>query len=59
VVGALIIGVLETGLTILAVPSLWKFIVVGLIIIVAVLVNNVQERLEARRVKREEHAHEG
>lgn len=55
VVGALIIGVLETGLTILAVPALWKFIVVGLIIIVAVLVNQVQERLEARRVKQEEH----
>jgi len=58
VVGALIIGVLETGLTILAVPSLWKFIVVGLIIIVAVLVNQVQERLEARRVKREVHPNE-
>ncbi len=56
IVGALIIGVLETGLTILAVPSLWKFIVVGVIIIIAVLVNKLQARLEARRVKREEHA---
>lgn len=55
VVGALIIGVLETGLTILNVPSLWKFIVVGLIIIVAVLVNKLQERLEDRRVKQEDH----
>ncbi len=55
VVGALIIGVLETGLTILNVPSLWKFIVVGMIIIIAVLVNQLQEWLEARQVKREAH----
>ena len=33
VVGALIIGVLQTGLVILGVDSLWQFIVVGLIII--------------------------
>jgi predicted ABC-type sugar transport system permease subunit len=55
VVGALIIGVLQTGLVILAVDALWQFIWVGVIIIVAVLINQLEEWLEARQVKREEH----
>lgn len=58
VIGALIIGVLQTGLVILAVDALWQFIVVGIIIIIAVLVNQAQEKIEARQVKREEHADE-
>lgn len=58
VIGALIIGVLQTGLVILAVDALWQFIIVGVIIIVAVLVNQAQEAIEARQVKREEHADE-
>jgi len=58
VIGALIIGVLQTGLVILAVDALWQFIVVGVIIIIAVLVNQAQEAIEARQVKREEHADE-
>lgn len=51
VVGALIIAVLQTGLVMLNVDSLWRFIVVGCVIIVAVLVNQLQERLE----KQQEH----
>jgi ribose transport system permease protein len=46
VVGALIIAVLQTGLVILNVDPLWQFIVVGLVIIIAVLVNQWQEKLE-------------
>lgn len=46
VVGALIIAVLQTGLVILNVDPLWQFIVVGVVIIVAVLVNQWQEALE-------------
>ncbi|GAB4510992.1 MAG: ABC transporter permease [Anaerolineae bacterium] len=56
VVGALIIGVLQTGLVILAVDALWQFIIVGVIIIMAVLVNQLKDNLEAQQVKREEHA---
>lgn len=46
VVGALIIAVLQTGLVILNVDSLWQFVVVGVIIIIAVLVNQAQAVLE-------------
>ncbi len=49
VIGALIIGVLQTGLVILNVDSIWQFIVVGVVIIVAVLVNQAQEALERLR----------
>lgn len=51
VIGSLIIAVLQTGLVILNVDSLWQFIVVGVIIIVAVLVNQVQAYFE----KQQEH----
>lgn len=49
VVGALIIGVLQTGLVILNIDSLWQFVIVGIVIIVAVLVNQAQSLLERRR----------
>jgi ribose/xylose/arabinose/galactoside ABC-type transport system permease subunit len=50
VIGALIIGVLQTGLVILNINSLWQFVVVGIVIIVAVLVNQAQSLLERRKV---------
>ena len=46
VVGSLIIGVLQTGLVILNIDSIWQFIVVGVVIIIAVLVNQLQAALE-------------
>lgn len=49
VVGALIIGILQTGLVILNIDPLWQFIVVGVIIIIAVLVNQAQALLERQR----------
>lgn len=49
VIGALIIGVLQTGLVILNIDPLWQFIVVGVVIIVAVLVNQAQTALERLR----------
>jgi len=49
VVGALIMAVLETGLVILNVDSLWQFIVVGLVVIIAVLVNQVQAYFERQQ----------
>lgn len=51
VVGALIIAVLQTGLVMLNVDPLWQFIVVGCIIILAVLVNQLQEAIESRQEK--------
>ncbi|MGB1287262.1 MAG: ABC transporter permease [Aggregatilineales bacterium] len=50
VVGALIIAVLQTGLVILNIDPLWQFIVVGVVIIIAVLVNQAQEVLERLQV---------
>jgi ribose transport system permease protein len=49
VVGALIIGVLKTGLINLNVNSLWQFVVVGMVIIVAVIVNQAQVLLERQK----------
>jgi len=46
VIGALIIGVLQTGLVMLNVDSIWQFIIVGIVIIVAVLVDQAKEYLE-------------
>lgn len=53
-VGALIIAVLQTGLVMLNVDPLWQFIVVGCIIILAVLVNQLQEYVEKRQEKHHE-----
>ncbi|MBZ0279730.1 MAG: ABC transporter permease [Anaerolineae bacterium] len=50
VVGALIIAVLQTGLVILNIDPLWQFIVVGIVIIIAVLVNQAQATLERLKV---------
>ncbi|MEZ4670039.1 MAG: ABC transporter permease [Anaerolineae bacterium] len=49
VIGALIINVLSNGLVIVNVNPLWQFIVVGVVIIVAVLVNQAQAALERLR----------
>ncbi|MBX3061940.1 MAG: ABC transporter permease [Anaerolineae bacterium] len=49
VVGALIFGVLQTGLVMLNIASLWQFVIVGIVIIIAVLVNNARALLERRR----------
>lgn len=49
VVGALIIGLLKTGLVNLNIDSLWQFVVVGMVIIVAVVVNQAQALLERQK----------
>jgi ribose/xylose/arabinose/galactoside ABC-type transport system permease subunit len=54
VVGALIIAVLQTGLVILNVDALWQFIVVGCIIIIAVLVNQLQSHFESQQQEHQE-----
>jgi len=52
IIGAIIFAVLQTGLVFLTVPSLWQFVVVGVIIIVAVLVNRAQSYLEKQNANR-------
>jgi len=47
-IGALIIGVLRNGFTLLAAPSSIQNIVLGLVIIVAVFIDVTRERMEAK-----------
>ena len=44
-IGALIISVLENGLVIMAINPFWKYIAVGTVIIIAVLIDQARERM--------------
>lgn len=48
IIGALIIAVLQTGLVMLAVEPFWQFIVVGLVVILAVLIDQSRDLLIGR-----------
>src|SRR3569833_596176 len=49
VIGALIIAVLTTGLVMLNVPAFWQFIVVGIVVIVAVLIDPSRGQIVGRQ----------
>ncbi len=46
VVGALILSILTTGLVMLYVPPFWQFIAVGVVVILAVLVDQLRGKIE-------------
>ncbi|MBV9674405.1 MAG: ABC transporter permease [Verrucomicrobia bacterium] len=48
IVGALVIGVLTNGLVLLGVQEFWKKVITGLVIILAVVLDQLQERLQQR-----------
>jgi ribose/xylose/arabinose/galactoside ABC-type transport system permease subunit len=48
VIGALIIAVLTTGLVMLSVEAFWQFIVVGIVVIVAVLIDQSRDLIMGR-----------
>jgi len=48
VIGALIVAMLTTGLVMLNVPSLWQFIVVGTVVILAVLIDQSRDLIVGR-----------
>jgi predicted ABC-type sugar transport system permease subunit len=48
VIGALIIAVLTTGLVMLNVPAFWQFIVVGVVVIIAVLIDQSRDLIIGR-----------
>jgi erythritol transport system permease protein len=48
IVGALVIGVLTNGLVLLGVQEFWKKVITGLVIILAVVLDQLQERLQER-----------
>ena len=45
VIGALIIGVIQNGLVILGINPFWQFVTVGVVIILAVLVDQAKARV--------------
>jgi erythritol transport system permease protein len=47
-IGALVIGVLTNGLVLLGVQEFWKKVITGLVIILAVVLDQLQARLQAR-----------
>ena len=47
-IGALVIGVLTNGLVLLGVQEFWKKVITGLVIILAVVLDQLQARLQQR-----------
>ncbi len=48
IIGALVIGVLANGLVLLGVQEFWKKVITGMVIILAVVLDQMQERLQQR-----------
>lgn len=48
IVGAFVIGILSDGLVMMGVSSFWQIVIKGLVIIAAVVVDQIQQRMEAR-----------
>jgi ribose/xylose/arabinose/galactoside ABC-type transport system permease subunit len=47
-VGALVMGVLQNGLTLLAVPSFWQQVAIGVVLILAVYIDQLQSQKEKK-----------
>src|SRR5215218_8054357 len=48
ITGALVIGILSDGLVMMGVSSFWQMVIKGLVIIIAVVVDQAQRRLQQR-----------
>lgn len=48
IIGVLIIGCIRTGLNLLGVSSFWQLVAIGIIIIFAVLVDSIRQRLQVK-----------
>ena len=48
VIGALIIAILVTGLILLGVDPFWQFIVIGIVVILAVLIDQARDLVVGR-----------
>jgi erythritol transport system permease protein len=47
-IGAFVIGILGDGLVMLGVSSFWQMVIKGLVIVVAVIIDQVQARMQTR-----------
>ena len=48
IVGAFVIGILSDGLVMMGVSSFWQMVIKGLVIVVAVIIDQMQARMQAR-----------
>jgi erythritol transport system permease protein len=48
IIGAFVIGILSDGLVMMGVSSFWQMVIKGLVIIIAVVVDQAQRRLQQR-----------
>lgn len=48
IVGAFVIGILSDGLVMMGVSSFWQIVIKGIVIVAAVVVDQLQQRVEAR-----------
>ncbi len=48
IIGAFVIGVLSDGMVLIGVPDFWQTIIRGAVIVLAVIVDQLQERIQAR-----------
>jgi erythritol transport system permease protein len=48
IVGAFVIGVLRNGMILEGLSSFWQMVITGFVIILAVIIDQVQQRLQAR-----------
>jgi erythritol transport system permease protein len=48
IVGAFVIGILEDGMVMMGVSSFWKMVVKGIVIIVAVVVDQLQQKMQQK-----------
>ena len=48
IIGAFVIGILGDGLVMLGVSSFWQQVIKGLVIVVAVIIDQVQARMQER-----------
>jgi erythritol transport system permease protein len=46
IIGAFVIGVLSDGLVLLGVSEFWQIVIKGIVIILAVVVDQIQQRLQ-------------
>ena len=50
IVGAFVVGVLRNGMVIEGVSSFWQMIITGAVIVLAVIIDQVQQRIQERSV---------
>jgi erythritol transport system permease protein len=48
IIGAFVIGVLNDGLVMMGVSSFWQMVIKGAVIVVAVIIDQVQARMQER-----------